>query len=77
MLRWSDELRSSVVHSADHEHARWRKKQKTRRTKLRRNQGEVQQEHDEEKSIQISEPDQGQQEPKRDKSLLSRGNADD
>ena len=36
-----------------------------------------QQEHDEEKIIQKSEPVQGQQEPKNDKSLLSREKAED
>ena len=39
--------------------------------------GRDQQEHDEEKIIQKSEPVQGQQAPKKDKSLLSREGAED
>ena len=90
VLRWSDELRSSAVSDGCTLNVlkmmRGGGKHRNKKNKAEKNPAESlksqepvrdQQEHDKETIIQKSELVQGQQEPKKDKSLLSRKSADD
>ena len=90
VLRWSDELRSSGVGdectvqmmnmmSGGGKHRNKKNRAEKKTTASPKNQESVRgnQEHDEENIIHNSEPEQGQQEPKKDKRVLSREYAED
>ena len=81
VLRWSDELRSSGVSDGCTLYVlnvmRGGGKHRNKKNKAEKKPGRGQQEHDEEESIQKSDPVQGQHEPKKDNSLLSRESAED
>ena len=90
VLRWNDETRSSGVSDGctvqnmnkmrgGGKHRNKKNKVEKKQAKSPRSREPVrdQQEHDEEKIIHNSEPEQRQQEPKKDKRMLSRENAED